>query len=119
MEIDGLYASRELKEVVIKNIPQKDGTLVDCTIKVRQLTWAKKNKLLSDCFTFGKDGEMKFQMDKYKRAMLMEMIAEAPWGRTDAIFLDQISSNVGDQLDKLVPEAFGDGAAVPDFFAKG
>ena len=118
MDIDGLYASKALKEVIIKDVPQKDGTLIDVPIKVRQLTWAKKNKLLSDCFTFQPNGEVKFQMDKYKRAMLMEMIAEAPWGKTDPIFPDQISSNVGEQLEAIVPDAFSQGG-VTDFFAKG
>ena len=110
--IEGLYASQQLKEVVLK-IGGKD-----VPIKVKQLTWAKKNKLLSDCFTFLPSGDVKFQMDKYKRAMLIEMIVEAPWGRTDAVFLDQISSEVGDQLEKLVPDAFAQ-SGVSDFFAKG
>jgi hypothetical protein len=111
-ELDGLFVSKESRTVVIK-LGDKE-----LPIKVKQLTWAKKNRLMSDCFTFQQNGEMKFDMAKYKRAMLMEMIIEAPWGRTDAIFLDQITSEVGDQLEKIIPEAFSEGA-ITSFFAQG
>ena len=112
MNLEKLYVSKELREKKIV----VDGE--EIPIKVRDITWMRKQKILNDNFTFGKDGEMKFNMAGYKRAMLLEMIADAPWGKTDAVFLEQINSEVGDQLDKIVPEAFSK-ETTTDFFAKG
>jgi hypothetical protein len=109
MDINDIYISDELKEVELKY------KTAEIKIKVHQLSWSKKNQILSACFTYGTDSQMKFNFDKYIKDMLCEMIVEAPWGQTTHIFLSKINPEFGAMLEKLVPKAFEDGAT-NDFF---
>lgn len=111
MDINNIYISEELKEITL------DYKGVEIKIKVRPLSWSKKNQILSNCFTYGTDSQMKFNFDKYIKEMLYEMIVEAPWGKTDHIFLSKINPEFGSILEKLVPKAFEEGATT-DFFVK-
>lgn len=86
-------------------------------IVVKPMTWARKNKILSDCFSFDSKGTMKFSTDKYMKTMLSEMIVEAPWGETNEVFLNRIKPEFGAKLEALVPKAFDEETA-PDFFGK-
>jgi len=110
MNINDIYISEELKTVDLKY------KTAEITLKVRQLSWSKKNQILSACFTYGADSQMKFNFDKYIKDMLCEMIVEAPWGQTNHIFLSKISPDFGAMLEKLVPKAFEEGVT-NDFFA--
>jgi len=109
MDINNIYIENAPKEIKI----EYRGT--EIPIKVRPLSWSKKNQILSDCFSI--DG-MKFNFDKYIKGMLTELIVEAPWGETNQIFLNRINPEFGAVLEKLVPKAFDEGLSV-DFFDKG
>ena len=111
MNINDIYISEELKTVELKY------KTAEIALKVKQLSWSRKNQILSACFTYGADSRMKFNFDKYIKDMLCEMIVEAPWGQTTHIFLSKISPEFGSLLEKLVPKAFEEGAT-NDFFVK-
>tara|TARA_R100000458_G_scaffold59775_1_gene71698 strand:+ start:2327 stop:2707 length:381 start_codon:yes stop_codon:yes gene_type:complete len=80
-------------------------------VKIKQLTWAKRNQLLSKSFSFGAAGEANaFDAAYYVKECLKEMIIDAPWGRTTEAFLTSIDTRLGSALEALVPAAFGDDA---------
>ena len=76
-------------------------------VSVKQLTWAKRNKLMSECLTFTATGEAAgFNAGKYVRECLKEMLIEAPWGKTTEAFLVTIDHRLGAALESIVPAAF-------------
>ena len=82
-----------------------DGAEFEITIK--PLTWSKKNQFLSKCLKCDSYGQTVFDGDTYVRECLMEMIVNAPWGKTSELFLISIDDRLGSTLEKLVPQAFG------------
>jgi hypothetical protein len=112
MDINDIFVKEDVQEVWLDYREQKIGP-----IKVRSLSWSRKNQILTNCFTYGQDGQMKFNFDKYMKDMLSEIIIEAPWGKTDQIFLSRIKPDFGTTLEKLVPKAFEE-IANADFFAR-
>ena len=89
---------------------ESTGDEFDVTIK--ELSWAKRNKLISNCLTFDSAGKTAFDGDKYIRECLKEIIVEAPWGKTTEAFLITINSELGTALETLVPKAFGEDEGV-------
>ena len=83
------------------------GDEVELTIK--QLSWSKRNQLISKCLTWVDGNQTSFNADLYVRECLKEMILEAPWGRTTEAFLVTIDERLGSTLETLVPNAFGAG----------
>ena len=76
-------------------------------VLVKQLTWSKRNKLMSECLTWSSTGDATgFNAEKYVRECLKEMIVEAPLGKTTEAFLVSIDQRLGDALESLVPSAF-------------
>tara|TARA_R100000995_G_C3406036_1_gene87156 strand:+ start:193 stop:552 length:360 start_codon:yes stop_codon:yes gene_type:complete len=73
-------------------------------VTVKDLSWSKQNKLLSDSVQIGKNGETAFNGDAYVKAFLKEYIVEAPWGKTTEAFLISIDSRLGKALESLVPK---------------
>lgn len=110
-DLDAIFVNDERKQITI---PYEGKEFV---ITVKPISWAKKNKILSDCFNFNTDGTMHFSTDKYMKTMLSEMIIEAPWGKTNEVFLNRIKPDFGAKLEALVPKAF-DQETAPDFFVK-
>jgi len=88
-------------------------------LKVKPLTWSKKNQIISQCTAYSKDGEGKFNLDHYNKECLKYMIIEAPWGKTDHIFLSEIDEVLGDKLSKLIPAPGVEGAENMSFFDQG
>ena len=76
-------------------------------LTVKQLSWSKRNQLISKCLEWGQGGTTSFNGDTYVRECLKEMIVEAPWGRTTEAFLVSIDERLGGALESLVPKAFG------------
>ena len=76
-------------------------------VTVKQLSWSKRNQLISKCLEWGQGGTTSFNGDMYVRECLKEMIVEAPWGRTTEAFLVSIDERLGGALEALVPKAFG------------
>ena len=83
---------------------EETGDTFEITIK--PLSWARKNKLLSEHLTWDNDGNTAFQSAEYVRASLREMIVDAPWGKTTESFLISIDSRLGNALEAIVPKAF-------------
>ena len=77
-------------------------------IQIKEMTWAKRNQLISTCINWNKSGNTSFDGDKYVRESLKEIIVEAPWGRTTEAFLVSIVSRLGAALEAVVPNAFED-----------
>tara|TARA_R110002020_G_C16287345_1_gene772181 strand:+ start:27 stop:410 length:384 start_codon:yes stop_codon:yes gene_type:complete len=87
----------------------EDQTLVieetneEFNIKIKPLTWARRNQIMSKSITWGTAGQTAFDGDAFVRACLKDMIVEAPWGRTTESFLLSIDSRLGAALETLVP----------------
>jgi hypothetical protein len=108
MDLNNIYIDDSPKEVKL----EYKG--VDIIIKVKPISWSRKNEILSECFSL--DG-MKFNFNLYIKTILSEMIVEAPWGVTNQIFLSKITPDFGAMLEKLVPKAFDEGTST-SFFVK-
>jgi hypothetical protein len=112
----------DINKICIGNDPESDVELdfqgVPIKIRIRQLSWSKKNQILSNCFSYGSDGQMQFNFDRYMKEMLQAMIVKAPWGETNHIFLNKLNPAFGSILEKLVPKAF-DEVKDTSFFVKG
>ena len=89
-------------------------------VKVKTLSWVKRNQLVSKCLKVGGGGEQSFDGDLYIKECLKAMIGEAPWGPTTESFLISIDERLGKALESLVPTAFGadEGGSSPDEIKK-
>jgi hypothetical protein len=76
-------------------------------VTVKQLSWSKRNQLISKCLNWSQTGTTSFDGDMYIRESLKEMIVDAPWGRTTEAFLISIDERLGSALEAIVPKAFG------------
>jgi len=80
------------------------GDFVEITIQ--ELSWNKRNQIMSESLNWDTDGNTGFQTDIYTKAVLKEIIVEAPWGPTTDMFLIQVGDQLGAALDTLVPKPF-------------
>ena len=85
-----------------------EGTGDEFEVTVKQLSWSKRNKLISKSIEWTTDGDSRFDGDMFVRESLKEMIIDAPWGKTTEGFLMSIDSRLGLALENAVPNAFGD-----------
>lgn len=76
-------------------------------VTIKQLSWSKRNQLISKCLNWSTSGMTSFDGDLYVRECLKEMIIDAPWGRTNEAFLLTIDERLGNALEGIVPKAFG------------
>ena len=90
-----------------------EGTDEEFTVKVKPLSWSKKNQLVSRYVKWSEEGVSSFNGDGYVRECLKEMLVEAPWGKTSETFLISIDNRLGSALEKLVPSAF-DNESIPE-----
>ena len=72
-------------------------------VKIRPLSWSRRNQIMSKCITWTQNGQTGFDGDAFVRGCLREIIVEAPWGRTTETFLISIDARLGAALEKLVP----------------
>ena len=95
------YTQYQIKPSLQKHKLIIDETGDEFEVTVKQLSWVKRNQLVSQC--------------------LKEMIVEAPWGATNEAFLVTIDERLGRALESLVPTAFGadEGGPTPDEIKKG
>ena len=102
---------------VVKLEIEETGDEFEVTVK--QLPWARRNQLISQCVSWDGGGSTSFGGDTYVRECLKEMIIEAPWGKTTEAFLLSIDERLGGALEKLVPQAFSaEGDISPDDIKK-
>ena len=78
-------------------------TKEEFNVKIRPLSWARRNQIMSKCITWQTSGETSFDGDAFVRSCLRDMIVEAPWGRTTESFLLSIDARLGAALETLVP----------------
>ena len=83
-------------------------------ITIKQLSWSKRNQLISKCLNWSTSGTTSFDGDLYVRECLKEMIVDAPWGRTSEAFLLTIDERLGTALESIVPKAFGQDEDAPN-----
>ena len=76
-------------------------------VKIRNLSWSRRNQILAKSLKWSADGQTNFDGDLYTRNCLKEMVIDAPWGRTTEAFLLSIDERLGGALETIVPRAFG------------
>ena len=94
--MDELYADLQEREVIIHHKKK------EYTITIRDITWAEKNKIISNCLKYNKTGEPSFDLAKYNTEMLLKILVKAPFPINE-MELMKLDSNVGRQLEKLIP----------------
>ena len=93
-------------------------TKEEFNIKIRPLSWSKRNQLMSKCIAWDSKGQTSFDGDAFVRACLRDMIVEAPWGRTTESFLLSIDARLGTALETLVPNVGDSSEASADEIKK-
>jgi len=106
--------SFDLAKYQIGNDPRKVTVKITETgdsfeVTVKNLSWSRQNRLLSNSVTIGKDGSTAFDGDAYVKSYLKEFILEAPWGKTTEAFLTTIDARLGKALESLVPSVDEEG----------
>jgi hypothetical protein len=91
-------------ETVELDLPYKEDE-ERLSVDIRPLAWAKKNALVSQCTSYGSDGNVNFNGQMYINEVLKYVITKAPWGKTDDVFLSKIGLELGTALEQLVPSA--------------
>ena len=83
-------------------------------VGVKPFGYMRKQKLISDCYMY-ETGTVGFDHAKYTKEALKAIIAEAPWGNTNDMFLISLGDNaLSEALATLVPDAFSVGTATED-----
>jgi hypothetical protein len=94
-----------------KNIPQclnHDAHTEHLPLKIRQMPWSMRLQKISLSIKWNDSGDRFFDGAYYINEALKYMIVEAPWGKTDDMFLQfQVGDKLGAALESLVPPAFG------------
>ena len=116
--IDIIFSTSEPREVEFEFKGQK------VIVKVKEMGWSEKNKILSRCFTYSSDGKASFDFDQYNKEMLKKLVlgikvgeSDVPSGEINEIFFARLNPTFGGMLQRLVPQAFEEMSS--DFFAKG
>ena len=79
------------------------------TLKVKRLPWSRRNQIVTRSMSWTENAQTNFDGDFYVRECLKEIIVEAPWGKTNDIFLIRVGDVLGEALETLVPKAFDRG----------
>ena len=98
-DINELFATQETKEKVITH----NGKA--WVFHYRELTWAEKNKIISQATVMGRNEEAHFEVDKYLRLSFLKMELELNGHKLTAIELVKLDEKVGNLLEDIVPKA--------------
>ena len=109
-DINKYTIGNTLKEVTLLVGPDED----ELTITTKDISWSKRNQIMSKCLAWDNAGNTSFDGDAYVRLCLKEIIHEAPWGNTTEAFLIRINDDLGQALEQLVPRAFADDSNLSD-----
>ena len=109
MSYEKYLLTRESESVTL-DLPYAEGE-EEIKVVLRPLSWAKKNSLVSQCTQYTSDGNVAFNGQKYINEVLMYIVTEAPWGKTDDMFLAKVNLTLGGALEKLVPSAIDENLA--------
>ncbi len=77
-------------------------------VRVKPLSWFQRNTLMSKCMQIKGNSESSFDGALYVREVLKVIIIEAPWGKTNDLFLSSIDTRLGQALETLVSSMSGD-----------
>ena len=98
-DINELFATQETKEKVITH----NGK--GWVFHYRELTWAEKNKIISQATVMDRNKEAHFEVDKYLRLSFLKMELELNGHKLTAIELVKLDEKVGNLLEDIVPKA--------------
>mgnify|MGYP001593690275 FL=1 len=82
-----------------------DAMVENVYIKVVGIPWARLNYIKSQAVSFDDNKKTYFDGQFYINECLKLMVLEAPWGKTDDVFLLQVDKPLGRELEKIVPKA--------------
>ena len=71
-------------------------------VRVKELSWFKRNEIMSKCMVLRPDADSTFDGALYVREVLKQIVVEAPWGVTNDLFLLSIDTRLGQALETLV-----------------
>jgi hypothetical protein len=77
-------------------------------VRVKPISWFQRNTLMSKCMKIKGNAESTFDGALYVREVLKLIIIEAPWGKTNDLFLTSIDIRLGQALETLVATMSGD-----------
>lgn len=103
MSYEKYMLTRESESVTL-DLPYEEGE-EEIKVVIKPLSWAKKNSLVSLCTQYTNTGNVAFDGQKYINEVLKYIVTEAPWGKTDDMFLAKVNLTLGGALEKLVPSA--------------
>lgn len=98
-DLNELFATQETKTKVITH---NDKAWV---FHYRELTWAEKNKIVSQATVMGRNRDAHFEVDKYLRLSFLKMELELNGHKLTAIELIKLDEKVGNLLEDIVPKA--------------
>lgn len=98
-DLNELFATQETKEKVI--IHKKK----EWVFHYRELTWAEKNKIVSQATVMDRNKDAHFEVDKYLRLSFLKMELEFNGHKLTAIELVKLDEKVGNLLEYIVPKA--------------
>ena len=98
-DLNELFATQETKEKVITHNNKA------WVFHYRELTWAEKNKIISQATVMGRDKKAHFEVDKYLRLSFLKMELELNGHKLTAIELVKLDEKVGNLLEDIVPKA--------------
>ena len=98
-DLNELFATQETKEKAIIHNNK------EWIFHYRELTWAEKNKIISQATMMGRDKEAHFEVDKYLRLSFIKMELELNGHKLTAIELVKLDEKVGNLLEDIVPKA--------------
>ena len=103
MSYEKYMLTREAESTIL-DLPYEEGEdKIELTI--RPLSWSKKNSVVSQCTNYTNGGEVRFDGQKYINEVLKYIITDAPWGKTDDMFLAKVDLTLGAALEQIVPSA--------------
>ena len=109
-DVNKYTIGNSLEEITLLVGPDED----ELQITVKDISWSKRNQIMSKCLEWDNAGNTSFDGDAYVRLCLKEIIHEAPWGNTTEAFLIRINDDLGQALEQLVPRAFADDSNLSD-----
>ena len=109
-DVNKYTIGNSLEEITLLVGPDED----ELQITVKDISWSKRNQIMSKCLAWDNAGNTSFDGDAYVRLCLKEIIHEAPWGNTTEAFLIRINDYLGQALEQLVPRAFADDSNLSD-----
>ena len=93
-----VFVQEEPREVEIEFSGKK------YVFKVKDVTWSQMNKAVNRCTTVTRDGRVSFDIDRYYREMLCEMVVESPKEiPINPISVTKFNTKFGEKLASLVP----------------